>query len=105
MLAGLIMTLSTGAALATGMLKQLHEVLPPSVDAIDAPEVVPSKPGKPRTILVLGSDARYDDEESGLKPRSDTILLVRADPRTQTISAMSIPRDLEATSTATTSTT
>ena len=95
LLAGLIVTLSTGAALATGMLKQLHEILPPGEDALDVP-VVPPKPGKPRTILVLGSDARYEDKKTGLKARSDTILLVRADPRTQTISALSIPRDLKA---------
>ena len=44
LLAGLIVTLSTGAALATGMLKQLHEILPPGKVALDVP-VVPPKPG------------------------------------------------------------
>ena len=42
----------------------------------------------PTTLLVLGSDKR------GQEPaRSDTILLMRFDPRTHTVSQLSIPRD------------
>jgi LCP family protein required for cell wall assembly len=44
--------------------------------------------GKPTTILVLGSDQR------GHQPaRSDTIMLMRFDPATHTLSELSIPRD------------
>jgi len=85
----------TATALATGVLLQLHEILPPASAGVDVP-VTQAKPGKPRTILVLGSDARYADKATGSRARSDTILLVRADPRAKTISAMSIPRDLKA---------
>jgi polyisoprenyl-teichoic acid--peptidoglycan teichoic acid transferase len=44
--------------------------------------------GTPTTLLVLGSDQR------GHEPaRSDSILLMRFDPRTHTVSQLSIPRD------------
>jgi LCP family protein required for cell wall assembly len=96
LLAGVIVTISTGAALATGVLTQIHEILPEIRNTIVIPEVEPPKPGKPRTILILGSDARYEDKKTGVKPRSDTILLIRANPRNETISVLSIPRDLKA---------
>ena len=44
--------------------------------------------------MILGSDRRYGDKEAGLKPRSDTIILVRLDPDKEVIAMMSIPRDL-----------
>ena len=96
LLAGAIVALSTGAALATGVLKQLHEFIPPPKDTLVIPKVEAPKPGKPRTVLVLGSDARYEDKKTGARPRSDTILLIRANPRDGTISVLSIPRDLKA---------
>ncbi len=46
----------------------------------------------PVNILVLGSDRRSN--LVGDKGRSDTIMLVRIDPRTRSISMLSIPRDL-----------
>ena len=46
----------------------------------------------PVNILVLGSDRRA--KLAGDKGRSDTIMLVRIDPRTRSISMLSIPRDL-----------
>ena len=51
--------------------------------------------GKPQTILVLGSDRRYDDKKNGIKPRSDTIILVRLDPSKDGTAILSIPRDLK----------
>ena len=45
--------------------------------------------------MILGSDDRYADTKAGVKPRSDTILLVRADPDNEAIRSMSIPRDLK----------
>ncbi len=44
--------------------------------------------GKPTTILVLGSDQRGDQPA-----RSDTIMLMRFDPATHSVSELSIPRD------------
>jgi LCP family protein required for cell wall assembly len=62
--------------------------------AIEIPEVTRAEAGGPRTLILLGSDARYADKKLGLKPRSDTILLARVNPDTSAISVMSIPRDL-----------
>ena len=50
-------------------------------------------PGQPATALVIGYDKRAG-EGKGATSRSDTIMLVRADPETKSISMMSFPRDL-----------
>src|SRR3954452_15587939 len=50
-------------------------------------------PGKPAIALVLGTDHRYID---GKAPgRSDTMMLIRTDPATHTVSLLSFPRDLQ----------
>jgi len=53
-------------------------------------------PGQPTTALVIGTDKRLgpEAEDTG---RSDTLLLVRADPHSNTISLLSFPRDLSVT--------
>ncbi len=51
------------------------------------------KAGKPATALILGYDHRASDAR-GVPSRSDTIMLLRADPRTNTLSMLSFPRDL-----------
>ncbi len=49
-------------------------------------------PGKPAVALVLGTDHRYvDGKDPG---RSDTMMLIRTDPSTHTVSMLSFPRDL-----------
>ena len=50
--------------------------------------------GKPATALVIGYDQRFKGPEAGGASRSDTIMLVRADPTTKSISMLSFPRDL-----------
>ena len=50
-------------------------------------------PGQPATALVVGYDRRAG-EAKGERSRSDTIMLVRADPKTDSISMLSLPRDL-----------
>jgi LCP family protein required for cell wall assembly len=50
-------------------------------------------PGQPAVALVIGYDHREADGE-GAPSRSDTLMLVRADPGTDSISLMSFPRDL-----------
>ncbi|MDX6399057.1 MAG: polyisoprenyl-teichoic acid--peptidoglycan teichoic acid transferase [Gaiellaceae bacterium] len=50
-------------------------------------------PGHPATALVIGYDKRAG-EGKGVQSRSDTVMLVRADPDTKSISMMSFPRDL-----------
>ena len=56
------------------------------------PQLAAAKPGKPLTILILGSDRRAGQPYLGA--RSDTLLLVRLDPRSGSISMLSVPRDL-----------
>jgi LCP family protein required for cell wall assembly len=51
-------------------------------------------PGQPAVALVIGYDHRPTDGE-GAPSRSDTLMLVRADPETDSISLMSFPRDLQ----------
>ena len=50
-------------------------------------------PGQPAIALVIGYDRRAN-EGKGTPSRSDTLMLVRADPDGQTISMLSFPRDL-----------
>jgi LCP family protein required for cell wall assembly len=51
--------------------------------------------GEPATALVIGYDRRSTDPK-GMPSRSDTLMLIRADPSKQTISLLSFPRDLRA---------
>ena len=50
-------------------------------------------PGQPATALVIGYDKRAS-EAKGDPSRSDTVMLVRADPDTKSVSLLSFPRDL-----------
>jgi LCP family protein required for cell wall assembly len=50
-------------------------------------------PGQATTALVIGTDKRKG-REAEVTGRSDTLMLVRADPQTNSISLMSFPRDL-----------
>jgi LCP family protein required for cell wall assembly len=53
--------------------------------------------GDPQTILLIGSDKRWGDTKAGIKPRSDTLILVRLDPSQDASAILSIPRDLKVT--------
>jgi LCP family protein required for cell wall assembly len=53
-------------------------------------------PGQPTVALVIGTDRRKG-KEAELTGRSDTLILVRADPGTKSLSMLSFPRDLTAT--------
>ncbi len=62
--------------------------------------IAPVPPGGPRTLLVLGSDRRAKNSRDGLmgmEPHSDTIVLVRLDPKRHRIAVLSLPRDLAVT--------
>jgi LCP family protein required for cell wall assembly len=50
-------------------------------------------PGHPAVALVIGYDRRLADGK-GAPSRSDTLMLVRADPATDSISLLSFPRDM-----------
>jgi LCP family protein required for cell wall assembly len=65
---------------------------PQVIKAEKALDVVPAN--APAIALIIGYDQRKGAEFSSTS-RSDTIMLVRADPRTKTISMLSFPRDLD----------
>lgn len=64
---------------------------------IEVPEISPAEAGEPRTILLLGSDQRWEDKINKVPARSDTILLVRLNPKLGSITMLSIPRDFKVT--------
>jgi LCP family protein required for cell wall assembly len=50
-------------------------------------------PGQPAVAIVIGYDKRFGPE-SAIGSRSDTVMLVRADPGKKVLSLLSFPRDL-----------
>ena len=69
----------------------LHKLDDAEMEALDSALTGSTKFDEPFTVLLLGSDARADDESMGA--RTDTNIIVRVDPFTNTITMMSIPRD------------
>src|SRR5919202_3035497 len=87
---------------AAGLLGGAYLYFQEQVKAVQAhtPDVIRAEKGldipvagRPATALIVGYDHRAGPE-SGLPSRSDTIMLVRADPIDKTVSLMSLPRDL-----------
>ena len=96
----MLIVLFSATAVATGILLEVDDDIRifkegskpiPQVEDILAD--VPT--GEPQTILLLGSDRRFADIRAKLKPRSDTIIVVRLDADENAMAIMSIPRDLE----------
>jgi LCP family protein required for cell wall assembly len=99
-LAGVLVMVLSATAVASTVLLEVDDVKTTFLKAagreqIDIPEITRADAGDPRTFLLLGSDQRYDDRKLKIKPRSDTMLLVRVDPDRERIAVMSIPRDLK----------
>jgi LCP family protein required for cell wall assembly len=100
-----LIALLTAGATTTATLLQIKEQIAPPKGApppVPTHEVTEAKPGKPQTIMILGSDRRFADIKKNnplLKhsnpARSDTILLVRMDPKQEATAVLSIPRDLK----------
>ncbi len=92
----LVVTLSAGGVSAAGIVAFEELVQTPSmpgrlpIKGIEQ-EIDPGDIDGPRTLLLLGTDARYGDTE---KPRADTMVLVRLDPDGEAIAMTSVPRDL-----------
>lgn len=92
----LVVVVSMGAGMAFGWLSRtVAEVETRNPQTVSAArhELTQSLPGKPTTILLIGSDRRQVLGPSDVG-RSDTLILVRLDPHTGSISMLSIPRDL-----------
>ena len=96
-LAGVAIVLLAAAATAAAGLLQVQSVaerLRGDGQAVEVPTITRAEAGEAQTLLLLGSDARWEDRETGREPRADTMMLVRMDPDAQAISLLSIPRDL-----------
>ena len=97
LLGGLLITVATGGAVATAgllQLKGIQDELHRFGHTVDFQNgtVTPTEAGKPQTLLLVGSDRRYG---AGKKDaRSDTMMLVRIDPKQPAITVLSVPRDL-----------
>jgi LCP family protein required for cell wall assembly len=96
-IAGVLITFLTSGAVAAATLLKVDEivqkVIPPSHRVHIDPKIIePTKAGKPQTILLVGSDKRFGAGKGDA--RSDTMMLVRLDPKQQATAVMSIPRDL-----------
>jgi LCP family protein required for cell wall assembly len=98
LLVTLLIALSLALATAGGLYLWFHQ----SVAAIRAhstdvkraqKQLDVTLPGQAAIALVVGYDHRVGDAP-GLGSRSDTVMLLRADPATKTISMLSFPRDL-----------
>jgi LCP family protein required for cell wall assembly len=98
----LLALLVVASGLAGGLYLYAHETvnaIAPHSAAVKATEKhlapLPTA-SQPATALIIGYDARAGSEGFGLADsRSDTIMLVRADPTTNTLSLLSFPRDLQ----------
>ncbi len=90
------MVLATGAL--GGVYLHLHESvseLVASTPAVKraAQQLSAPLPDKPAVALIIGYDHRLSDGK-GAPSRSDTMMLVRADPESDSISLLSFPRDM-----------
>jgi len=81
-------TAAFGLIFASDVVQQLKD------NKIKVPEreLAFTEGGAPQTILLIGSDKRSSNPESGA--RSDTTMLVRVDPDKDHLSMFSLPRDL-----------
>jgi LCP family protein required for cell wall assembly len=93
----LIIVACTAGAVSAGILLQVKEIVTIIKEnghtvKLAPDTVTPAEAGKPQTLLLVGSDHRYGDP--GDDARSDTMMLVRLDPKQQATAVLSIPRDL-----------
>jgi polyisoprenyl-teichoic acid--peptidoglycan teichoic acid transferase len=99
LLGGLICIFAAAGATAVAAFHEVDKV----VDALElGPELklgegnlAETDPGKPQTLMILGSDRRpKNNVEGAAGARSDTIMLVRLDAGKEATAILSLPRDL-----------
>jgi LCP family protein required for cell wall assembly len=100
LLAAFLIIFAAAGATAVAAFHEVDKV----VDALElGPELKLGKdklattdPGKPQTLMILGSDRRPKDNAEGAGgARSDTIMLVRLNPDKDATAILSLPRDLK----------
>ena len=93
----LLVALSLAMAAAGGLYLWFHQSVAAirchEADCRTAQKRLVSVPGQAAIGLLVGYDYRVGDG-TAVGSRSDTVMLVRADPATKTISLLSFPRDL-----------
>ena len=94
-LMGVVLVVASG--LAGGLYLEAHETVKALAPTSPTLKIAEHRlnyplPDEPATALVVGYDRRAGEE--GTQFRSDTIMLVRADPERRTLSTLSFPRDL-----------
>ena len=101
----LIVALTAGGGGGAGGLLKVHDLVQ-TLERKGGPHIAntgitEAEAGKPQTILVLGSDRRYDEDKrnnprlkKSVPARSDTVMLIRLDPHQPATSILSLPRDL-----------
>jgi polyisoprenyl-teichoic acid--peptidoglycan teichoic acid transferase len=99
-IAGAVIVLSmAGATVGVGMV-QVHHIARVvrhygHAEGFERGTLTPPPSGKPQTLLLVGSDRRYGDPRGDA--RSDTLMLIRLDPKQNATTVLSIPRDLRVT--------
>jgi LCP family protein required for cell wall assembly len=99
-IAAAVVVLSTaGATVGVGMV-QVHHIARVvhdygHVEPFERGTITAPPSGKPQTLLLVGSDRRYGDARGDA--RSDTLMLIRLDPKQNATTVLSIPRDLRVT--------
>jgi LCP family protein required for cell wall assembly len=91
------LTTATGVAGGAYLYAQhtVDELAPVSAEVREAAEELDiALPGQAAIGLVIGYDRRAGPEGEALGARSDTLMLLRADPLTNSVSMLSFPRDL-----------
>jgi LCP family protein required for cell wall assembly len=97
LLAGVLIVIFTAGATATALMAEIDDVIPPPDEGpplVEPEDYEVAEPGKPQTLLLLGSDRRWIDRKNGDPARSDTMMLLRLDPDQPATTVLSIPRDL-----------
>jgi LCP family protein required for cell wall assembly len=94
-----IVLVMAGATVGVGMV-QVHHIAHVvrqygHVEPFERGTITPPPSGKPQTLLLVGSDRRYGDARGDA--RSDTLMLVRLNPKQNATTVLSIPRDLRVT--------
>ena len=94
-LAALIVIAFTATATAVAGLLQFNQFAQylSLSKSIHNANITVANPGNPQTLLLIGSDHRAGEPFNSA--HTDTMMLVRMDPASQTINVLSVPRDLK----------
>jgi LCP family protein required for cell wall assembly len=98
-LGSMLIVVLAGSAAATAGFEQIRDIT--SAFSLNKPidtgnDITEANAGEPQTILLLGSDQRNSASSDPLAggARSDTMMLIRMNPKADSISVMNVPRDL-----------